>query len=61
MLLVELEEETDKEKLLEKKELIKERWEVRRLDEDLTMEERRVKWRREKKKGREVKTDNRRI
>ncbi|CAL1671732.1 unnamed protein product [Lasius platythorax] len=66
VLLVELEEERDKEELWEKKGEVCKRWWVK-IDEDLTMEERRYRWKiREKARletwmGRRVETTNREI
>lgn len=66
ILLVEVEEEEDRETLLEKKGEIRRRWGIE-VDEDLTMEERKLRWRlmekaREKrKKGRSTLVDNSRL
>lgn len=66
ILLAEMEKEGDKEELLEKRGEIKSKWEVI-VDEDLTMEERRLRWRMvekarmEKRKGRKEVINNRKI
>ncbi|KMQ86391.1 hypothetical protein RF55_14625 [Lasius niger] len=66
VLLVELEEKWDKEELWEKRGEIWKRWGIR-IDENLTMEERRYRWKiREKARlerwmGRRVETTNREI
>ncbi|XP_071629476.1 uncharacterized protein [Temnothorax longispinosus] len=66
VLLVEVEDERDRVEILEKSWEIRRKWEVG-VDEDLTMEERKARWRivtkarEEKAKGREVRITNRRI
>ncbi|XP_024882798.1 golgin subfamily A member 6-like protein 22 [Temnothorax curvispinosus] len=66
VVLVEMEDEKERAELLEKYWEFRQRWGIG-VDEDLTMEERRMKWRImekarvEKEKGRGVRTDNRRI
>lgn len=63
---MELEEIVDKEKILEKRVMIGRYWEVR-VDEDLSMEERRMKWRmveaarKKKAKERRVMVTNREL
>ncbi|KMQ91715.1 hypothetical protein RF55_8377 [Lasius niger] len=66
ILLVIMEMEEDKEELLEKSGEIRRKWEII-VDEDLTWDERRLKWRIaekarvERRRGRKVVNDNRRI
>lgn len=66
ILLAEMEKEGDKEELLEKRGEIRSKWEVI-VDEDLTMEERKLKWRivekarMERRKGRKEVINNRKI
>ena len=66
ILLIEVKEEEDREELLEKKNEVRRRWGIG-VDEDLTMEERKLRWRlvekakEERSKGRSTLVDNRRL